>query len=196
MHTNSRLAASNSIAQHTICGLIRAIKEEKRKRNRGKRLNLVGEEDNGPQVFTPSRVLWAKAHSDELKAQEVAERARIDNKKVTALANKIQKEREHAAQALHTSIHRQEVAEKKTKKAVEVQAQKDQHEVAKQACKAQKAQKTTQVSAPKCKEAAVLPPKSSVVAVIIESPVKVTSRGRVVKLPTKLSTWNFFLLVI
>ena len=131
MHANSRLAASNSIAQHTIRGLVRAIKEEKRKRNRGKRLNLVGEHDNGPQVFTPNRVLRAKAYSDELKAQEVAERARIDNNKATALANRIQKERERAARALQTSIRRQEVAERKAKKAVEVQARKDQREAAK-----------------------------------------------------------------
>jgi hypothetical protein len=48
MHANTRLAAQNSIAQHTITRLIRALKTEKKKRNCGKRLNLVGEEDNGP----------------------------------------------------------------------------------------------------------------------------------------------------
>jgi hypothetical protein len=48
MHANTRLAAQNSIAQHTITGLIRAFKTEKKKRNRGKQLNLVSEEDNGP----------------------------------------------------------------------------------------------------------------------------------------------------
>jgi hypothetical protein len=48
MHANSRLATANSIAQHTIRGLVRALKMEKKKQNRGKRLNLVKEEANGP----------------------------------------------------------------------------------------------------------------------------------------------------
>jgi hypothetical protein len=47
MNANTCLAAQHSIAQHTITGLIRALKTEKKKRNRGKQLNLVGEEDNG-----------------------------------------------------------------------------------------------------------------------------------------------------
>jgi len=48
IHANLRLTAANSIAQHTIGGLVRALKMEKKKQNRGKRLNLVGEEANGP----------------------------------------------------------------------------------------------------------------------------------------------------
>jgi hypothetical protein len=74
MNANTRLAAQNSIANHTISGLIGALKTEKRKRNRGKRLNLLGEEDGGPQFFSPSRVLRAKTYSGEKEAQEQAER--------------------------------------------------------------------------------------------------------------------------
>jgi hypothetical protein len=65
LKANTRFAAQNSIANYTILGLIRALKTEKRKRNCGKRLNLVKEEDNGPQFFSPSRVLCAKAYLDE-----------------------------------------------------------------------------------------------------------------------------------
>ena len=68
MHTNSHLTAVNSIAQHTIRGLVGAFKMEKKKQNCGKRLNLVGEEDNGPQVFGLNEVHYAKAYADELKA--------------------------------------------------------------------------------------------------------------------------------
>ena len=188
MHANSRLAAANSIAQHTIGGLVRALKMEKKKRNRGKKLNLVGEEANGPQVFGPNEVHYAKAYADELKAQEQMERARIDTNKATALAKRLQKEEERAARALQTSIRRQETAEKKAKKAAEVQARKEQREAAKQAREAQKAQKTTTKSDPKHKEAAVVPPESSVVTNIVGSSVNVTLRGRAVKQPAKLST--------
>jgi hypothetical protein len=65
MYINVRLVTANSITDHTIKGLVQALKVEKRKRNRGKRLNLVEEEDHRPQLFSPSRVLCAKAYSDK-----------------------------------------------------------------------------------------------------------------------------------
>jgi len=132
-------------------------------------------------VFTPNQVHQAKAYADKLKAQEQAERARIDTNKATALAKRLQNEAERAAQVLQTSIRRQETAKRKAIKAAEVQARKEQQEAAKQAREAQKAQKTTKKSDPKHKEAAVVPPKSSVIADVVGSLVKVTSRGRVVK---------------
>ena len=46
-HANTRLAAQHSINKHTITGLITALKHKK-KRSRGKQLNLIGEEDTGP----------------------------------------------------------------------------------------------------------------------------------------------------
>jgi hypothetical protein len=52
---NTRLAAQHSIDKHTITGLITALKHEKTKRCRGKGLNLAGEEDNGPQFYSPSQ---------------------------------------------------------------------------------------------------------------------------------------------
>lgn len=36
--------------------LIGALKIEKPKRNRGKKLNLLSENDNGPQLFSPSQI--------------------------------------------------------------------------------------------------------------------------------------------
>jgi hypothetical protein len=43
-------------AQHEIRGLTEAIKLEKRKRKHGKKLNLLGEEDEGPQLFSPAQI--------------------------------------------------------------------------------------------------------------------------------------------
>jgi len=53
---HEQLAAQVSIDNHIIKGLQQTIQIEKSKRKKGKRLNLVGEEDSGPQFFTPSRV--------------------------------------------------------------------------------------------------------------------------------------------
>ena len=46
-HVNNKLAAQVSIQEHTIIGLIEAIKYEKQKRARGKRLNLLGQVNQG-----------------------------------------------------------------------------------------------------------------------------------------------------
>ena len=43
-----RMAAQHEIDEHEKRGLEKALKMEKKKRQRGKRLNLLGEEDNGP----------------------------------------------------------------------------------------------------------------------------------------------------
>jgi hypothetical protein len=40
----------------------------KKKQNCRKKLNLVREEANGPQVFGPNQVHYAKAYADRLKA--------------------------------------------------------------------------------------------------------------------------------
>ncbi len=55
----------------------------------------------------PKPIHRAKAYAGELKAQEQAERARIDSNKAAALAKRIQKEEERAVRALQTSIRRQ-----------------------------------------------------------------------------------------
>jgi hypothetical protein len=99
-HANIRLATQHSIDQHTITGLMGALKDEKKKRSRGKRLNLVGEEDNRPQFYRPSEVLYAISYASEKEAQEQAERDWIEAGKVTTTANKVCKEQEKAERAL------------------------------------------------------------------------------------------------
>jgi hypothetical protein len=42
-----RLAAEHSIDKHTKIGLLESLKEEKKRRKRGKKLNLLSEEDTG-----------------------------------------------------------------------------------------------------------------------------------------------------
>jgi hypothetical protein len=49
LRSNETLAAQQSINQHIIKGLEYTIDWEKKKRQRGKRLNLLSEEEIGPQ---------------------------------------------------------------------------------------------------------------------------------------------------
>ena len=52
LRVNERLAAEHSIDQYLIRGLTEALKHEKKRRRRGKRLNLLGQEESGPYVMT------------------------------------------------------------------------------------------------------------------------------------------------
>ena len=67
---NERLAANRSIDQHVIRGLCEALKEEKKRQKRSKRLNLLGKEDSGPQFFSPGRV----AAAEPIRLQKMTKR--------------------------------------------------------------------------------------------------------------------------
>ena len=53
---NLVLATQHEIDRHVKQGLIGALKDEKKRRRRGKKLNLLGEEGSGPQIFSPARI--------------------------------------------------------------------------------------------------------------------------------------------
>ena len=119
MQANIQLAAQVSIQRHIISGLTKAFKIEKSKQKRGKALNLVGEEDNGLQFYSPERIARAQAFQDENVAAEQANRQRIDANKAQAIANKVRKEAEKAERALQAVAHRQHVQEEKARKEAE-----------------------------------------------------------------------------
>ena len=56
LKANERLSAQHSIDSHVIKGLINTVKNEKKKRQRGKRLNLLGQEGSGPQLYGPEQI--------------------------------------------------------------------------------------------------------------------------------------------
>ena len=126
-HANIQLAAQHSIDLHTISGLVKSLKEEKKKRSRRKRLNLCGDENVGAQFYSPCTVRQAIAHSDKKEAEEQAERDRIEAKKITAAANKVHKVEEKAQCVLNTIERHCITAKKKCQYAINVQAQKVFH---------------------------------------------------------------------
>ena len=117
------LVAQASIAQHRASGLEQALRNERKKRQRGKRLNLVGEEASGAQFFSPGRVQKAR---DLLAVKEEEERQRqeeISNAKVLAAAKKQKKEEEKMQRAVAMAEKRRLNVEAKAQKALERQAQ-------------------------------------------------------------------------
>jgi hypothetical protein len=53
---NKILATQHSIDEYTKKGLVETIKDEKKKRQREKKLNVLKEEDYSPQFFSPTTI--------------------------------------------------------------------------------------------------------------------------------------------
>jgi hypothetical protein len=188
----SRLAAQSSIQKHENLGLRQALQIEKKKRQRGQRLNLIGEEDVGSQIFTPSRVRLALAYQASKSDIEQARKDEIAEKKAKAAALRMQKAIEVASRrekraeaALQRAAARQAALEERAQKAVERQTRKN-------ALNALKAQKLAAKSLAKKPVKETLPlskPTKNVVVPVCEvaqeESITLTIRGRLVKRPKK-----------
>ena len=71
-----RLAAINFIINHEINGLIAVIYVEKKKRNKGQRLNLLKEGASGPQLFSLNQEIKAKSRLFEKEEKKRQKRRR------------------------------------------------------------------------------------------------------------------------
>ena len=95
-----------------------------RQRRRGKKLNLVGEEDTGAQLFHSSRVYTALEYQSAKEAVGQAEKAEKEAKKAQAAENKQKKKDEAQEKALQRQVDREIKAQKKADKLAAKQAAK------------------------------------------------------------------------
>jgi hypothetical protein len=186
-HANVRLAAQHSVDSHVIQGLFQALQLEKKKRQRGKRLNLVGEEDNGPQFYSPARIQAARAFQAAKQATEEQQKLENKAKKAQATAVREQKQLEKEQRA----VARQLAKEEKVAKAAENKLQK---ELQKQAKMTVATVKKPRVVVPKAKKPVTKSTGVPVAVAVVEAPgewedveeAKLTSsRGRTLKLPVR-----------
>ena len=185
---NERLAAQHSVDQHVIKGLITALQDEKKRRKRGKRLNLVGEEDSGPQLFSPGRIQAARDRQ-AIKEQEEQQRQQdILDRKTQAATKRQQKEDEKAQRAVIALQKQQLAAELREQKAAEKQAQKELKEaISKQRMEKPKILRQSTIPA-KVQKVYKKQVKSSCHTTIVsqsEERVSATSKGRRVQLPQR-----------
>ena len=122
---NERLAAQDSINKHVIKGLCNTLQDEKKRGKRGKRLNLVVEEDSGPQFFSPRRVQAAREFQAAKEEEEAQRQLDISEKRRQATAKRLQKEEEKLEKVAIALEKRRLTAEAKVAKAAEKQAQKE-----------------------------------------------------------------------
>ena len=122
MRANERLAAYHDIDQHRLRDVQGALKQEIKRRQRGKRLNLCGEGEFGPQLYSPSRVQAAIQYQASNQMEEEQRKQGIIDRKALAAARKVQKEKARAERAVLTAEKRKAAAEAMAIKEVEKRA--------------------------------------------------------------------------
>ena len=183
---SERLAVLNPIMGHELDGLTQAIHMEKKKRNQGKRLNLLGEEAGGPQLFSPNQVMRAKAILLEKEEEERQKRLQIEARKEVQVIARIQKAEGKKERAIAMALKRQIQIEERAQKARAREEQKEAKRKAKETLAViQDQKKTPKKSSNKRKRA---------VSIAIdtddrkeENQPKRNARGRNIILPKKFS---------
>ena len=120
-----KLSSQHAIDQHTINGLTQALRDEKKRRQRGKRLNLLGENDSGAQFFSPGRIQAAREWQTQKATNEATRQQEIANAKALAVTKKAQKEADKLQRSIASMRRRQLAAEVKVQKAINRQAQQE-----------------------------------------------------------------------
>ena len=187
-HGCTKLSTQHAIDEHTKQGLFEALNVEKKSRACGRKLNLLGEEDNDPQLYSPTRICAARDFQAEKDAQEQAEK----DWKATKRAVSSAKKKEQEAQKAEKALQRQMAKEAREQIQAEKKAAK---EAAKEAAKQMKLSlKTLEKRAtptPKPTKAAT-PRKKTVRFVKVPqeggvpaSVAKLTTSGRTIKTPQR-----------
>ena len=189
LRANEHLTAERSISQHVIKGLYEALKQEKKRRKRGKRLNLLGEDDSGAQFFSPIRVQAAREYQAIKEEDELIKRQGITERKAQAAAKKKQKEEDKEKRAAAAAERRRIAEDTKAAKAAEKQAQIELRETAKRKKeeRARLFKVTKKPSQPrKIAKKQVNRPITTINKEEIMEEVRTTLRGRLVHRPKRL----------
>lgn len=140
-----RLAAKYEIQSHENKGLRAAVVVEVKRRNRGTRLNLMGEEASGkPQFFSPTKVIKARAFQETKKAAEEEERRQKALRKEEAAYRRQQREAGKQEAAVQRQLQKEARQEAKLIEKAQKEAEKEEKKRRKEAAREQKAQAALQ----------------------------------------------------
>ena len=188
---NEQLASQQSINSHLIYGLSNTLRNERKRRHRGKRLNLIGEEGAGPQLFSPSRIAKAREFQSQKEADEVQKHQEIADRKALAATKKAQKEVDKACKAVVVLQRRKALAEAKAQKVQNRLAQAKAKKVLatpkkKQSNRLRVSTAPSAVAKPSHEASNVS--DSNVAVAVAHEPALATSRGRKVYRPHRFET--------
>ena len=147
----STLLVENALYKHENAGLRKTLQMEKmRKGKKGQRLQLLGDDHSGPIVFSPAKVIAARAYQEQRKAAEEDDRVEKATKKAQAASRRQQRDEEKERRALARQIKRQLAQEEKTRQTAEKQAKRAEKVVQREQALAEK----VSIQAPKLSRAA------------------------------------------
>ena len=125
LKANERLTAEHSIDQHIIRGLTEALKNEKKRRKRRIRLNLIEEKEEGPQFFSSSKMQATRNFQTSKKKKKLQKKQEITKKRTQIVINKVLKEKVKQKRFLAAAEKRRLKEKALRAKAVEKQAQNE-----------------------------------------------------------------------
>jgi hypothetical protein len=126
LRSQEELAAQHEVDNHLQAHLLETLKNEKKWRQREKRLNLFGEEDQSTQLIHASRICAALIYEAEKEAKAMVERNEKIAKKVKAVENKQRNQLEIQERALQYRLDREAKTQVKAEKLAVKKAQKNQ----------------------------------------------------------------------
>ena len=122
LRANKHLTAERSISQHVIKELYKALKQEKKRQKKGKRLNLLGEDNSRAQFFSLIRMQAAREYQAIKEKDELIKKQNITERKAQAAVKKKQKKKNKEKRAA-AAVERRRIAENtKAAKTAERQA--------------------------------------------------------------------------
>ena len=180
---NEKLSVQHEIDYHTIQGLQETVKDEIKRKKRGKRLNLVGEDDAGPQFFSPARIERARTFQANKDDKEAQRQQAISDRKAQALAKKHQKEKDKVERA-RIALERREA------KAAENQARLELKKVTKEGRQRYldlRRQFIEPSKVRKTRKKQVTRPTTAIITQDVEVVPVATSRGRRIQRPQRFA---------
>ena len=102
--------------------LLKALKQERKRRQRGKRLNLLSEDDSGAQFFSPIRIEAVREYQAVKEEDEFIKKQGITERKAQAAAKKKLKEEDKKKRTAATTERRRITEERKATNSTERQA--------------------------------------------------------------------------
>jgi hypothetical protein len=134
LHAGEKLAAQLEIARHENQGLRKAIIHEKKKRKRGKAMNLYdpGEKEGQALFFSPAKIARVRERNAEQKQAEQQRQQMISDKRLQSAITRDEKARQaeekRIARDLMRQAAREELAREKAERQAFRQAKKAQKE--------------------------------------------------------------------
>jgi hypothetical protein len=192
LRATETLSTKVSILKHENQGLRKSIILEKKKRKRGKKLDLCREESTGTICYSPAKVARARAYHEENEAKEAADAAEKEARKVECAAKALKNKQEKEAKAIarEVAVAARQLAKDlatlnlTTEKAPQKQSELVPTKARTAATKFLKAKKTPAPSKPRAKSTNKVENNVPIVEEVEEVVIRASQRGRAIALPT------------